>query len=141
MDLERLASWKVIPPRVQDFIRRHVEILRHQGSVCAAPHDSRRYFRLFVRYGPAKRLHGLYLGKSAAVARAVEALLMEIQGPHRRERAARKVERHLRRQLRAAKRDLDRALAQVGMVAKGFAFRGLRRLRRRAPGRTDVSEL
>jgi len=101
-------------------------LFRRQGTVVATWRKRRGwtlgpYYRLVYRQGG--RRHSIYLGRSAALAREVRALLASLQRTTREEREWERLRRAVKSALRARKAEWARELAKHGFWLKGYEVR------------------
>lgn len=125
--LGRAADAKLV--EIQRLVAEHPEVFARQGAVVATWRTvaGRRlgpYYSL--RYRAAGRQHAVYLGRSADLAAAVDALVTRCQQPCRDARAFERMAAAVRASLRQNLREVRRQLQPAGLMLKGFEVRGWR---------------
>lgn len=123
----RAADAKLV--KIQRLVAAHPEVFARQGAVVATWRTvaGRRlgpYYSL--RYRAAGRQHAVYLGRSADLAAAVDALVTRCQQPYRDALAFERMAAAVRASLRQNLREVRRQLQPAGLMLKGFEVRGWR---------------
>jgi hypothetical protein len=118
--------------RVEEFIGRHQHELARQGAIVATLRHRKGqrigpYYLLTVR-DVSGRQRSIYLGADSNVIAAARDAVARLQAPLVLRRQFLKVHKQLRLGLRAAQRELDKELDQVGLIRKGSEIRGWSRI-------------
>jgi hypothetical protein len=137
LEKSTVADQKVAPPDGTDsgshpalaLLAARPELFQEQGSVIESwrSYRGRRlgpYFRLIYRADRKQR--SIYLGSCPQLAARVRHRLEEVQKLRRERRQSIQRRAAVRTALRAQKKELATALAELGLVLKGWEARGFR---------------
>jgi hypothetical protein len=114
--------------RVAEFIGRYEPELARQGAIvatwrCRGGRRTGPYYLLTIR-DASGRQRSVYLGADSPTVTAARAALTRLQAGLVQRRQFGRLKKQLRQGLRAARRELDQELSQVGLRRKGSEIRG-----------------
>jgi hypothetical protein len=129
--------------RVAKRILAQAELMAREAAVVAS--WCRRRERKFgpywrVAYRDRGRQKSIYLGRSDSLAEKVRRLLDDLRRPQRERDDWLRLHAQARTELRRQKRMWERQLRARGLYSRGYAVRGMRRLRRQRLHARDLSE-
>jgi hypothetical protein len=115
-------------------INAQAHIFAHQGFIISSYryHRGRKlgpYFRLAYR-DENNRQRSIYIGPHEDIARRIQSLLDDLKAPHIRRRQFLQVFAIIRTALNRHRKQSETELNKHGLYSRGFAIRGLRKLKR-----------